>query len=95
MEEKPDAFQDAAPYRLEFGVSEESDSTEDNPVLRYERNGFAFIARLDVPKQTVHIERETIRPEVFERDIAAVESEVQRLAEEAVLERWHAAGYFE
>lgn len=94
MEASPEAFRDAKPFRLEFGTSEEPESTEDNPVLRYERNGFVFIAKLNVPQQTVDIILDTRRDQSLDKDVDVQASEVKKLAEAELIERWHRDGYF-
>jgi hypothetical protein len=81
MEAASPAFADAEPFRLDFGVSEEPESCEEKPILRYERNGFIFIVALDVVTNTVDIHLATRRPETVERDWQVLLSEVKKQAE--------------
>jgi hypothetical protein len=56
------------PFTLHFDVAETLDSTEERPILSYERNGFTFEAKLDLHKATVEISLVNKRVESYDSD---------------------------
>ena len=82
MEASPGTFDNRQPFELVFGISEEPESTEEKPVLRYERNGFVFTAELDLIANSATIRLTEKRTESLNRDWQQLATEVQKQANE-------------